>query len=109
MLLGIAIDEVHRAEASRIGETQHAAALDEPIDVIVFVRDAALRHDAKRPGHSEMDDHRAALELEDQIFSAPPQRLALACLLRRCARSGATGQRKRPSRTASDSIRRPTR
>src|SRR5262245_59486348 len=65
----IAFMEMDAAESPRIGQTQRLAAEFE-VDVIVWAGCRTGANDSQASRHSEMDDQRAGLGLQHEIFGA---------------------------------------
>src|SRR5579885_1594046 len=60
----------HGAEAARVVQAQRLAAVEHEIDVIMFARRGGGIDDAQTPGHAEMAEQMAVVEIENQIFGA---------------------------------------
>ena len=60
----------HRTEATRIAESQYLGA-DLHVEMIVLLRGHVLRQDANVTGHAKVNDQRAMIEMDQQIFAAP--------------------------------------
>ncbi len=58
----------HRAEAPRIGVAQRLAGLQQDIDVLVLGRRQCRVNQTQASGHAQMNDQRASLGLDQQVF-----------------------------------------
>src|SRR5688572_1610494 len=60
-------------ESTRIVEAHAQAGVEHDVDVIVQLRRRGAGQQPQASGHSQVQDHRAALEVEQQVLRASPQ------------------------------------
>ncbi len=61
------------AETARVIEAQAQSGIEHDVDVVVRRRRDRALHQSQTSRHAQVQDHRAVLEIEQQVFRAPAQ------------------------------------
>ena len=61
----------HGAKAPRVVQAQYGRIGEPQFDVVVLTARRSRVHDAQAAGHAEVDDQRAVLERDQDVFRAP--------------------------------------
>ncbi len=63
----------HGAEAARVAQAHQLAVGQHEVEVVVFLGRGGVREDAQAAAHAQVQDERAVVELDEQVFRAALQ------------------------------------